>query len=210
LGDKEQEQSNVAMWELARRPVVVLLLALRFLPTIYYGMSTVLVPLMINQLAGNKTTVAMYGTASLVIASAAQLLAGRAADHFGHRWPTLIGYGLLALAALGLAAFAGQLWGVFVFGILGIAVAWALAALLFCLVSDGVPRVEHGSTFGLLQATWSIAMMGGAMLGGALTRVSPGLPFLVAGLLNSISIVLTLAFFVHVGRKGASAVSTAI
>ncbi len=178
------------MWAMTRRPVMRLLMALRFLPTIYYGMSIVLIPLMINHLAGNKTTVALYSTVGLIVASIAQLLTGRAADRFGHRRPTLVGYAALIVAALGLAAFADQLWGVFLFGVMGLAVAWSLAALMFVLVSDGVPSAEHGRAFGLLHATWSLAMIGGALLGGALTRVGAGLPFLVAGLLNIASVVV--------------------
>ena len=200
VGDAQQQRQTGTL-ALARRPVVQILMGLRFLPTVFYGMASMLVPLMINDLAGAKTTVAIYGTTSLIVASAAQLLAGRAADRYGHRLPTLIGYGALIVAALGLALFARQLWGVFMFGIIGIAAAWALASLLFVLVSDGVPRTEHGRTFGLLHAVWSIAMIVGALLGGMLTRMTPGLPFLVAGLLNGFSIMLTLAFFTHVQRS---------
>jgi MFS family permease len=188
------------MLALTRRPEVRLLIGLRFLPTLYYGMSLLLVPLMINHLAGNKTTVAIYGMVSLVVASFAQLLAGRSADRFGHRGPTIIGYAALIVAALGLALFSGQLWGIFLFGVLGLAAAWSLATLLFCLVSDGVPRADHGRAFGLLHATWSIAMIGGSVLGGGLTRIAAGLPFLVVGLLNGVSIALTLAFFAHLRR----------
>ena len=191
----------VTLLALTRRPLVQLLMGLRFLPTVFYGMATVLVPLMLNDLAGNKTTVAIYGTVSLMVASVAQLVAGRAADRYGHRLPTLIGYVTLIVASLGLAIFSHVLWGVFTFGVLGIAAAWALATLFFVLVSDGVPRAEHGRAFGLLHAVWSIAMIGGALLGGALTRMTPGLPFLVGGLLNGFSIVLTLAFFAQVQRS---------
>jgi MFS family permease len=183
------------MVEISRKPVMRTLAGLRFLPTIYYGMSLVLIPLMINHIAGNKTTVAAYTTASLICASLAQLLTGRAADRFGHRWPTLIGFGALMVAALGLAAFSQQLWGIFVFGILGAAAAWSLAALMFVLVADGLPRAEHGRAFGLLHATWSIAMVCGSVLGGALTRVTTGLPFLVAALLLIPAILLTLSLF---------------
>lgn len=189
---------------MVRRPVVRLLIALRFLPTIYYGMSGVLVPLMINHLAGDKTTVAIYVATSLIVASAAQLLTGRAADRFGHRRPTLVGFSLLIVAALGLSAFANQLWGVFLFGVMGTAVAWSLAALLFCLVSDGVPQAEHGRAFGLLHATWSCAMIGGSVLGGALARVAPGLPFLAAGLLNILSIGVAMAFFARLEADAAA------
>jgi MFS family permease len=192
--ERAAASTQASMWAMTGRPVMRMLMALRFLPTIYYGMSIVLIPLMINHLAGNKTTVA------LIAASIAQLLAGRAADRFGHRRPTLIGYGALIVAALGLAAFADRLWGVFLFGVMGLAVAWSLAALMFVLVSDGVPRTEHGRAFGLLHATWSLAMIGGSLLGGALTRVGAGLPFLVAGLLNIASVAIALAFFAHLDR----------
>lgn len=198
----EKRQTRNNLLALARRPEVRLLMGLRFLPTLYYGMALLLIPLMINHLAGNKTTVALYGTVSLVAASAAQLLAGRAADRFGHRWPTLIGYGALITAALGLALFSGQLWGVFIFGVVGLAAAWALATLIFCLVSDGVPRPEHGRAFGLLHATWSVAMIGGSMLGGALTRLAAGLPFLVVGVINVGSLALTAAFFARLRGMG--------
>lgn len=202
---EEGQEKQISTLALARRSVMQLLMGLRFLPTVYYGMSLVLVPLMINSLAGNKTTVAIYGTIGLMIASVAQLLAGRAADRYGHRTPTLVSYTLLILASLGLAIFSGQLWGVFVFGILGLATAWALASLLFVLVSDGVSRAEHGRAFGLLHATWSIAMITGSLLGGALTHMQPGLPFLVAGLLNTLSIVLALAFFTQINQgRGAN------
>jgi MFS family permease len=207
-GDTNEVQHKVKTLTLVRRPIVQILMGLRFMPTVYYGMVGVLAPLMINELAGNKTTVALYSTTSLIVASAAQLLAGRAADRYGHRWPVLIGYALLIVAALGMAIFARSLWGVFFFGVLGIAVAWALAALLFVLVSDGIPQTEHGRAFGLLHATWSIAMMCGALLGGALSQMSPGLPFLAAGLLNGLSIALALAFFSQIAQ-GRGAVEAA-
>jgi MFS family permease len=105
------------------------------------------------------------------------------------------------VAALGLALFSRELWGVFVFGVLGIAAAWALATLFFVLVSDGVPRAEHGRAFGLMHATWSIAMIGGALLGGALIHMAPGLPFLIGGVLNGFSLVLTPLFFAQVQRN---------
>ena len=193
-------EQAVTLLVLARRPIVQLLMGLRFLPTVFYGMVTVLAPLMLNDLAGNKTTVALYGTVSLMVASVAQLMAGRAADRYGHRGPTFVGYAALIVAALGLALFADDLWGVFGFGVLGIAAAWALATLFFVLVADGVPRTEHGRAFGLLHAVWSIAMIVGALLGGALTRLTPGLPFLVAALLNGLSLLLVTAFFAQVNR----------
>ena len=68
-----------------RRAKVRQLLGLRSLPTIFYGMLTVLIPVLLNGLSGNKLVVAAYATTNLIVASAAQLLAGRAADRSGAR-----------------------------------------------------------------------------------------------------------------------------
>ncbi len=70
---------------MARQPRVRRLLGMRSLPTIFYGMLTVLIPLLINTLSGSKVLVAAYGTTNLVVASAAQLLTGRAVDRWGAR-----------------------------------------------------------------------------------------------------------------------------
>lgn len=183
---------------LVRRPTVAMLLALRFLPTVCYGMLGLLIPLLVNRISGRKTTVAIYATLSLVMASTAQLLVGRLADRFGRRWPTLASFSALILSATGLALFSHHLWGIFVFGVLGYSAAWALSALMFCLVSDSVPPVEHGRVLGLLHGIWSLGMIAGAMLGGGLIRVAQGLPFLAAAVLNIGSVVLLLAFLARI------------
>lgn len=140
-----QPQGRGRRWRWRRRPVVQLLMGLRSLPTLFYGMATVLAPLMINELAGAKTTVALYGAASLLSpCPGAQLLAWRAADRDGHRWPTPICYATLIVVLLGSGALCRAVVVVFFFGILGIAAAWALATLFFVLVSTGAPRAEHG------------------------------------------------------------------
>ena len=64
---------------MTRQIRVRFLLGLRSLPTIFYGLLTVLIPLLINNLSGSKAMVAAYGTTNLIVASVAQLLAGRAA-----------------------------------------------------------------------------------------------------------------------------------
>lgn len=43
-------------------------------------------------------------------------------------------------------------------------------------------------------------MISGSLLGGALLRVAPGLPFLLVALFNLFSIVLSLAFFARIER----------
>ncbi len=50
---QRQSRQASSMLELTHRPLVRLLIGLRYLPTIYYGLSSVMIPLMLNELAGN-------------------------------------------------------------------------------------------------------------------------------------------------------------
>lgn len=167
-----------------RQNKVRLLVGMRSLPTIYYGVLTVLIPLLIYGLTSSKVTVALYGTATLVLASGAQLLAGRSADRWGARFATPVAYILLILSGFGLAAFSGSLWGLLVFGVLGNASAWSLSTLMYVWVSDGIRKDEHPATFGLLHAVWSLSMVSGSLLAGLSLSSFPGLPFLIGIVLN--------------------------
>jgi MFS family permease len=200
LGDRSAEPTSVrAFWAgalpMTRRPQVRLLMGLRCLPTIFYGMLTVLVPLLLNTLSGNKALVAAYGTSTLILASACQLVAGRAADRWGGRTPTIVAYSAVILSGVGLAVTAGTVWGLFLFGVTGVAAAWSLSTLMYVWVADGIAKPEHASSFGLLHAVWSISMIAGSLLGGSLVRTAEWLPFLIAGLFNVGSIFLARAYY---------------
>jgi MFS family permease len=194
-----QTVSLSSMWAgmlaTTRKTNVRLLVGLRCLPTIYYGMLTVHIPLLLNSLSGSKVLVAAYVTTTLIVASAAQLLAGRLADRKGARLPTLAAYSVLILSGLGLAASLGTVWGLFVFGVAGNAAAWSLSTMMYVWVNDGIPKAEHPPTFGLLHAVWSLSMMTGSVLGGWTVAALPGLPFLVTGLFNVGSLFLIFAYY---------------
>jgi MFS family permease len=181
--------------EILRHPKIVILGLLRFLPTCYYGMASVLNPLLINRAAGSKTAVAAYATSSLVMATLAQMVAGQAADRWGRRRPTLVTFGVLIFAILGQAAFAAHLWSFYTFGVLGICAAWSLSTLMPCLVSDATTVEERGRVLGTLDLLWNVGMMVGSMIGGALVGIALGLPFFVTGLLNLGAITLAVYFF---------------
>jgi len=180
---------------IVRRPLVALLGLMRFLPTCYWGMAGVLIPLLIYRLAGNKTSVAIYDMVSQIAASVAQILVGQAVDHWGRKWPQVGTLSLLVIATLGLALFANQLWGVYVFGVLAACAAWSLSTLIPCLVADTTPQEERGRVLGALHVLWNAGMIVGALLGGALVGFSIGLPFAIAALLNVGAIGLSLKFF---------------
>jgi MFS family permease len=181
--------------DILRRPMVVLLVLLRFLPTCYWGMAAILIPLLINRMTGNKTPVALYATLSQVAASLAQMLAGRISDRWGRRWPTLVAFGTLIVSIVGVAGFATRWWSFYTFGVLAACAAWSLSALMPGLVSDTTRVEDQGRVLGLLHVFWNAGMVVGALVGGALVEVAVGLPFFVAAALNLAAIALAASFF---------------
>ncbi len=186
---------------IVRRPVILVLGMLRFLPTCYYGMAMVLLPLLIKARAGSNTVVALYTTISLIVASLTQIVAGRAADRWGRRRPTLITYGVLVAATIGAAFAAETLWSIYVFGILGVSAAWALSTLMPTLVAEAAPVEEHGRIFGVLHLLWNAGMIVGSLIGGALVGIAAGLPFAVTTISNIGAFILALLFFRLVARQ---------
>jgi MFS family permease len=174
---------------------VQLIIIMRTLATINYGMMLVLVPLRLNELTGDMNLVASYGSASLVVAAIGQYLAGHAADRWGGLWPSLISFAVVVIAGVAIFVAADQVWVLFVAGVVSIAAAWALSTMMFIWVSDRVPQADHAPLFGLLYAVWSVSMVIGSLAGGWLVEMQPGLPFGVLGLSNLLGIVLIVQFY---------------
>ena len=188
-----------------RQPTARALVTLRGLPTVFYGMLTVLVPLLLRNQSGSTALVAAYGTTQLIVASLAQMVAGRSADRWGAARPTVVAYSCLIAGGLGLAVFSRQPAGLFAFGVFAVASAWALSTLMFVWVSDGLAKSEHPAALGLLHSVWSLSMILGSLIGGALVRVGTGLPFLFGAALNAACPLLILAYYRRIGsaRPGA-------
>lgn len=179
---------------LLRRRRIFILGMLRFLPTCYYGLMTLL-PLLIKQQGGNNTAVAWYVAGSSIFASLAQLFAGRAADRWDVRLPTVIAFGAIMVAIAGTIITAESVWGLYFFGALGVGAAWALSTLLPGMVTTAAEPEIHGRIFGMLHLLWTFAMILGTLLGGALLEIDVRLPFVVVGVLNGIALILTVPFF---------------
>jgi len=174
---------------------VQLIIIMRTLATINYGMMLVLVPLRLNELTNDINLVASYGAASLIVAAIGQYIAGHAADRWGGLWPSLISFVLVVVCGVAIFVAADQMWVLFVGGVLSIAAAWALSTMLFVWVADRVPHADHAPLFGLLYAVWSVSMVIGSLAGGWLVELQPGLPFGVLGLSNVLGIILIIRFY---------------
>jgi DHA1 family multidrug resistance protein-like MFS transporter len=178
---------------LLRRRFIILGM-LRFLPTCYYGLLTLL-PLLIKQKGGSNAAVAGYAAVSAVIASLAQLLAGRISDRTGVRWPTVAAFITILFAICGTVLTANSVWGLYIFGVIGVSGAWALSTLLPGLVKLAAEPEIHGRVFGMLHLLWTSAMIFGTLLGGTLLEIDLRLPFVIAGILNAIALSMTAPFF---------------
>jgi MFS family permease len=173
---------------------ILLLILLRFLPTCYYGLMTLL-PLIIKRQGGSNAVVAGYAAGSAVLASLTQLSAGRMADRKGSRLPTTIAFAMILAAIGGTIITADSVWGLYVFGALGVSAAWALSTLLPGMVRIAAAPQIHGRVFGTLHLMWTSAMILGTLLGGELLEVNVRLPFAIVGILNCIALALTVPFF---------------
>jgi MFS family permease len=134
-------------------------------------------------------------TVSSIFASLTQLAAGRVADRYGVRLPTQIAFCTILLAIAGTILTVQSIWGLYIFGTLGIGGAWALSTLLPGMVTSAAEPEVHGRVFGGLHMVWTIAMMLGTLLGGTLLEIDMRLPFMVVGVLNIFALVLTVPFF---------------
>lgn len=180
--------------ELLRRPRILVLGLLRFLPTCYYGLITLL-PLLIKQQGGTNADVAWYAAVSSILASLAQALAGWTADRLGVRRPTQIAFGVILVAIVGTILTTRWVWGLYIFGALGLCAAWALSTLLPGLVTKAAEPEIRGRVFGLLHLLWTFAMILGTLLGGEFLQSTPQLAFATVGVLNVIALALTVTFF---------------
>jgi MFS family permease len=181
--------------DIARRGPVLLLVLLRCLPTVYWGMAIVFIPLLLDDAAPNKMTVAWYATVSQIAASLAQVIVGHIADRVGSKWPTVAVFAVLVVSIVGTGLASQQLWGVFVFGTVGAAAAWSLSTLLPLWTARVASVNERGRILGWVHLWWNAAMIAGSVLGGALFERAPGLPFLIAGLINLGAVGCSFLFF---------------
>jgi len=187
--------------DIATRPAVLILTALRFLPTFYYAIMLLLIPLLLDAAGASKTTIAWYATISWIGASLAQAAVGVAADRWGPKRSTALAFVTLLASILGIGLWSGRLWVVFIFGTVGIAAAWSLSTLLPSLVALVTVPEDRGRVLGFIHLWWNLAMIVGSLAGGALFEIASGLPFLAAGIANIGSLGLLFLFFQKVARS---------
>lgn len=189
---------------LRRRPVV-LLGALRFVPTIYYGTAGLLMPLLVYRAAGTASAAALYGTATLVFASLCQLVAGRLYDRAWRIRLVVAFCAAISVVSIATSWATSSLVGLYVCGMLGNGIAWALAVAVPGLVNDVAPQAERGRALAVTHVSWYAGMVAGTQVAGVLVGLGEGVPFAVAGTFNLVAVAASvqLAIDLRAARRRA-------
>ena len=173
---------NVAAYlDLSRRRDMRMLIGLRIFPTYYWGSVNLLMPILIERIAGVKAT-GYYGAFSLLFAFGCQLAVGRICDVVGHRAPAVVANAIVTLLAFGVAFFHDSLIALEVYGILGAGAAWSLSTTIPRFINEFTEPHEKGHGVGLTHLAWSTGFLIGYVASGFLINISIHVPFIVAGI----------------------------
>ena len=173
---------NVAAYlNLIRRREMRLLIGLRVFPTYYWGSVNLLMPVLVERIAGVKAT-GYYIAISMLFAFGCQLAVGKICDIVGHRAPALVANAIVTLLAFGVAFFHDSLIALEVFGILGAGAAWALSTTIPRFINEFTEPDEKGHGVGLTHLAWSTGFLLGYVASGFLIYISVHVPFIVAGI----------------------------
>lgn len=192
---KEQPAPSVGYGTLLKDKTILMIGLARFLPTLYWAMALIILPLMIKDLSRSHSAVALYGAVSMVLATLAQITVGRYADRRGIRSAMYISYGGLILSIAGLVLSLKTLWGLFFFGSTAACSAWALSTLMPVVIGEFVSSSDRDRVLGFVQSLWSGAMILGSLTIGILSRRGYGLPFILALVMNGAGLYILTRLF---------------
>ena len=170
-----------AYLNLSRRRNVQMLIGLRVFPTYYWGSVNLLLPILIERIAGVKAT-GYYIAISLLFAFGCQLAVGRICDKVGHRIPAFVASTAVTFFAFGIAFFHDSLIALEIFGILGAGAAWSLSTTIPRFINEFTEPDEKGHGVGLTHLAWSTGFLLGYVASGFLVNISVHVPFIVAGI----------------------------
>jgi MFS family permease len=155
------------------------LLTLRFGATVYWGMVTLLMPLVLARLTGGPSASADYTAVNLLLSAVCQIAMGRLVDRVGVRVPVPAAAAILAAAAVVQTALHQHVWALWTFGIIAAGAAWSLSVTMTSLVRALSDESSQSHLLGITHGVWSAGFVGGTLLTGFLAS-KPGneaLPF---------------------------------
>ena len=179
---------------------IVCLLVLRFGATVYWGMVTLLMPLVLARLTGGPSASADYTAANLLVSAACQIAVGRLLDRVGVRAPVPVAAAILAVAAILQTLLHQQVWALWTFGIIAAGAAWSLSVTMTSLVRTLSSEAMQARLLGITHGVWSAGFVGGTLLTGILAA-KPGhevLPFAIGAGFCAVAAVAALVLAPYV------------
>lgn len=113
---------------------------------------------------------------------------GAYSDRIGRKPVLLIGISGYALTFI-LFGFATKLWMLYVIRAVGGSLSCATLPTAMAYVADSTSPEKRGSAMGMIGAAMGMGMIFGPALGGILSKVSLGFPFIFAGILGIINTI---------------------
>lgn len=132
-----------------------------------------------------------------LVSALAAIPAGRLSDRIGRRAAITIGWGIYALAYLGfaLAKHPWMIWGLY--SLYGLYYAFTEGSSK-AMVAELVPQENHGSAYGLFNASIGVMALPASLIAGYLWNLSPAAPF-AFGAAMAFSAFVALRFLPHPG-----------
>lgn len=188
--ESRRRAPRLALWS-SYRPLLAqrnvhLLVGLRLTITGFWGMASLALPLLVYRASGSAATAAFYGSVSLAVAAAGQLLTGLLRDRFGRTRPLVLSAAGIVASAVGLAFGTGSVTALFLLGTALSTTAWAVSVLVPGLIDEVAAAGERNRLVGLGHMVWSGAMVTGSVAGGWLVEVGPHLPFAVGAVSSTV------------------------
>lgn len=171
-------------------------LALMALPSLLFGVLSVLGPLHLSSAGWGAAGIGAVWLVGAAFESVQAPLIGRLTDRRGKLLPVRVALSVAAIASLALAADSRPLFYVplIVIGAMSYSVLFTPA---FALIADGAEDVglAQGMGFGLMNAAWAVGAVVGPAAGGAIANATGDwIPFLLAGGICALALVGVVRF----------------
>ena len=213
---RDTPRERLKLWR-SYQPLLVrrnvhLLLGIRLSITSFWGMATLVLPLLVYRASQSASTAAYYGAVSLAVAAAGQLLTGLLRDHFGRSAPLILSALGIVVSSACLIFYTDSIPGLFLFGTALTTTAWAVSTLVPALIAEVAEEDEKNRLVGLGHMVWSGSMVAGSIIGGILIQVGPHLPFVLGVIHAAVGTLCIWRLCVHLdtdaGTRTAQPLST--
>ncbi len=183
--DRQKESLRKVWGAMSSRPVVVAT-GIVAVPSILFGIVTVLVPLRIDELGGGSVLVAAGFMAGAALEALLAPAMGRRSDRVGRQLPIATGFAVCAVGVVAVPApdLLGVVLAALILISLGAGISFA-PAMTMLSDSAGATGLHQGMAAGLANLAWASGQVTGAVGGGAAaSAVGDWLPcYLIAALL---------------------------